>query len=531
MTTVSSPSLPGRAAQLTIDGLFRQQVARHPERVALAFGEQSWTFRALDERATRLANRLAGFGLHTGDRIAILSENRPEYVELELAAAKLGVVLACQNWRQSDAELEYCITLVSPSLLFHSARQAEAVARIQHGVVTVIDLDIGYEALIAAGSPQPPAADAAADVVADVAADAADIDPECGLVILYTSGTTGLPKGALISQRAMVARSMIGRLDSTVQPGDAFIAWAPLFHMVSTDSVYATLMHGGKVIVMDGLDVEQLVAITAREFIGHLTLMPGMIDRVIDELDRTGLQPLGARSIGCMADLVPAAQIARITTLYRAPFRNSFGSTETGGPPASRGSIAIGELPRRLSKLQNSCCQIKLVDEDDVEVADGQPGELCFRGPSLFSGYWANDKANAEDFRGGWFHMGDVFVRNPDGTLDFVDRRKYLIKSGGENIYPAEIERVLLAHPAVLEAVVVRRPDARWGEVPVAFVARADESLDADAVKALCRGKIAGYKLPKDVVFIGLDEFPRSTTGKVKRHELELLLPPATAAH
>ena len=257
--------------------------------------------------------------------------------------------------------------------------------------------------------------------------------------------------------------------------------------------------------------------------------MPGMIVRVIDELDRSGSVPKGARSIGCMADLVPAAQIARNTALYRAPFRNSFGSTETGSPPASRGSIAIGELPERLSKHQNSFCQIKLVDDYDVEVADGQPGELCFRGPSLFSGYWANPKANADDFRGGWFHMGDVFVRNPDGTLDFVDRRKYLIKSGGENIYPAEIERVLLTHPAVLEAVVVRRPDARWGEVPVAFVARANDSLDGDALKALCRGRIAGYKQPKEVIFIPLELFPRSTTGKVKRHELELLLPSAVA--
>ena len=519
MTTTTPPALPGRAAQLTLDGLFQQQVARHPDRAALVFGEQRWTYRELDHRVGRLAARLTGLGLQPGDRIAILSENRPEYVEFEMAAARLGVVLACQNWRQSDSELEYCVQLVSPRLLVFSQRQADAVQRIAHGVPQLINLDAEYEPLLEADPGLAANGWTAPD----------DIDPEGGLVILYTSGTTGLPKGALISQRAMVARAMIARIDLGAQPGDAFIAWAPLFHMVSTDAVFATLMHGGQVIVMDGLDVAQLVAITAREFIGHLTLMPGMIDRVIAELDRSGTQPKGARSIGCMADLVPAAQIARITALYRAPFRNSFGSTETGSPPASRGSIAIGELPERLSKQQNSFCQIKLVDEDDVEVADGQPGELCFRGPSLFSGYWANPKANADDFRGGWFHMGDVFVRNPDGTLDFVDRRKYLIKSGGENIYPAEIERVLLTHPAVLEAVVVRRPDARWGEVPVAFVARANDSLDGDALKALCRGKIAGYKQPKEVIFIPLELFPRSTTGKVKRHELELLLPSAVA--
>ena len=510
--------LPVRAGQLSLSGLFDEQVQRHPQRTALQCGASSWTYHELGGRVQRLADGLTARGLQAGDRIAILAENRAEYVELELAVARLGVVLACQNWRQSDDELAYCIQLVTPSLLVFSAGQAEVVGRIQHGVPQVLNIDTGWTALM----------DTPVDTLVPsitVPASAPDIDPECGLVILYTSGTTGLPKGALISQRAMLARSMITRVDSAVQPGDAFIAWAPLFHMVSTDSVYGTLTSGGKVIVMDGLDVPQLVQITAQEFIGHLTLMPGMVDRVIDELDRTGLTPKGARSIGCMADLVPAAQIARITTLYRAPFRNSFGSTETGSPPASRGSIAVGVLPQQLSKAQNSFCQIKLVDEDDNAVADGQPGELVFRGPSLFSGYWANDKANAEDFRGGWFHMGDVFVRNPDGTLDFVDRRKYLIKSGGENIYPAEIERVLLADPRVLEAVVVRRPDARWGEVPVVFVASADSTMTAADVVAACAGKIARYKLPKDVVFIGLDDFPRSTTGKVKRHELEALLP------
>jgi fatty-acyl-CoA synthase len=163
----------------------------------------------------------------------------------------------------------------------------------------------------------------------------------------------------------------------------------------------------------------------------------------------------------------------------------------------------------------------RLVDADDRDVAEGEPGELAIRGPTVFSGYWNAPETNAQDFRGGWFHMGDVFVRNPDGTIDFVDRVKYMIKSGGENIYPAEIEQVLLRDPRVADAVVVRGKDPAWGEVPVAFVARRDEALtDADLV-ALCRAQLAGYKRPKQVRFIGLEEFPRSTTGKIQRHELE----------
>jgi len=218
---------------------------------------------------------------------------------------------------------------------------------------------------------------------------------------------------------------------------------------------------------------------------------------------------------------VPRHQIAEITTLLNAPFLNSFGSTETGSPPASKGVIPIGAFAESLSKSQNSFCQIRLVDEDDCDVTDGEPGELAFRGPTLFSGYWRAPEANAKDFRGGYFHMGDVFVRNRDGTLDFGDRRKCLIKSGGENIYPPEIENVLRASPRIGEAVVVRKPDPKWGETPVAFVVRLDPSLTAEEVIASCRGKIASYKVPKDVRFVEDAALPRSTTGKIKRHELE----------
>jgi fatty-acyl-CoA synthase len=151
------------------------------------------------------------------------------------------------------------------------------------------------------------------------------------------------------------------------------------------------------------------------------------------------------------------------------------------------------------------------------------------RGPTLFSGYWNAPEANAEVFRDGWYHMGDVLVRNADGTLDYVDRKKYLIKSGGENIYPAEIERVLLALPSVAEAVVVRRADARWGEVPVAFVVRLDPALTEAMVIDACRGVIANYKLPKEVRFIAADALPRNVSGKIERRRLETLLTPTEA--
>jgi fatty-acyl-CoA synthase len=273
-----------------------------------------------------------------------------------------------------------------------------------------------------------------------------------------------------------------------------------------------------------GFQPAQLLEIMSRETLGNVTPMPASIGRVIDELHRTGLRPKSLMTCGAMADLVPRHQIEEVTTLLNARFRNTFGATETGGPPAGAHLIPVGTTPERLSKVQSSYCRIRLVDEEDRDVADGTPGEVLFRRPSLFSGYWNAPDVNAEDFRDGWFHMGDMMVRNPDGTLDFVDRREYLIKSGGENIYSAEIERFLLGSRRIADAVIVRKHDAHWGEVPVAFVVRADETLTAEDVLALCRGKIANYKLPKEVHFIREAEMPRSETSKVKRFELEARL-------
>ncbi len=188
--------------------------------------------------------------------------------------------------------------------------------------------------------------------------------------------------------------------------------------------------------------------------------MPGMIEEIIIGAKLRRTLPCGIKLIGAMADLVPRQQLAEITSLLRPPYANTFGATETGLPPASAGRLAIGDSPARLSKHPSASCVPRPVDAAERDVPDGTPGELLSRGPTLFSGYWNAPDTNRPDFRGGWFHMGDVFACHADATIDFVDRVKYLIKSGGENIYPAEIEQVLLRDPRVANAVVVRRVDA-----------------------------------------------------------------------
>lgn len=498
----------GSAFDLAVGDIVRKHAVVQPHAIALETTDRSLTYLELNRRVNRLAQVLLSTGVRHGDRVAILSENCLPYLELELAAAKLGVIVPCLNWRLSDTELLHCIRLTEPSLILVSERYAAQLARIGHGVPGTVVIEREYETLLANAKEVEPAIDVAG---------------EDGLVILYTSGTTGLPKGALISHRAMIARAAAFAADYGITRHDNYLAWSPLFHMAATDFSLATLMLGGKVIVQDGLQVDRMITVLEREPIGWLVAMPGMIESLISEIKRRGARIRSVRMVGAMADLVPLQQITELTTLMNAPYLNTFGSTETGLPPASAAMLPIGQIPATLSKRESGFCRVRLVDADGNDVPDGMLGELIIRGPTLFSGYWQADETNSEDFRGGWFHLGDMFVRQPDGTLDFVDRVKYLIKSGGENIYPAEIERVLLAHPDVMDAVVVRQRDEKWGEVPVAFVAPRRPEVSGTALAQWCSERLASYKQPKEIRFVAETDFPRSSTGKIQRHEVETM--------
>ncbi len=506
---MNDTTLTAAAGHVTVGGLLREQARIRADQPAVEDARTSWTYRQFNRRVNRLAHALAAHGIGRGDRVAILSENRAEYLELEFAAAKLGAIVAALNWRLAGEELDYCVALTTPKAAIVSPRHAGALAALASRPETVFELGAAYEAMLGNASDAEPACLA---------------EPEDGLVVLYTSGTTGRPKGAVVSQRALLHRVLVFCADYGCNREEVFPAWPPMFHMASTDLAVGSLLIGGRVVLIDGFDLDHIVPVLRARRVGWFCLMPGVIERIVERIEAEPFAPKGIRFTGAMADLVPRHQIAQVTRLLDAPFLNSFGSTETGIPPASAATIAIGEVPETLSKRQSSYCEIRLLDDDDNDVADGTPGELAIRGPTLFSGYWRAEEANARDFRGGWFHTGDVFRRNADGSLDFVDRAKYLIKTGGENVYPAEIEQVLLADTRVADAVVVRKADAQWGEVPVAFVARTDESLTVEALVARCRERLAGYKRPKEIRFVALDELPRSTTGKIQRHEIEARL-------
>lgn len=494
-----------RASQLSLAALFAKQCRLRPDQPAVVFGQRTLTYRELDERAGRLSTIMTDLGLKQGDRVCILSENHPVFLELAIAAIGLGLIVATLNWRLSAKELQHCIGLVEPGVTLVSAQFKSRIEGIDCG--TVLEIGPALEQRIAeAQSRRDPAG--------------AD-DPEQGLFIIYTSGTTGLPKGALLSQRAMLARLMVYVTDYGVDKDDTFLAWSPLFHMASVELGLGTLLLGGQVVILDGPDLPTICDYLESHSLSNLIFFPGMVEKTLAYLRERQPRVKRLKKFGAMADLFSPQQIADLTSVLGVPYTNTFGSTETGMPPASAGRLRAGEIPNDLAKTESLLCEVTLLDGNDHAVPDGQPGELAVRGPTLFSGYWKAPEATREAFRGGWYHTGDVFVRRPDGRLNYVDRIKYLIKSGGENIYPAEIERVALQHPSVVEAVVIRQSDAHWGEIPVLIVATETPAPTADELVALCRSELASYKQPKRVLFVPKDTLPRNNTGKIIRPEVE----------
>lgn len=494
------------ASRLTLAALFDKQRRQHPERIAVASQARNLTYAALDARANQLARLLQACGVTRGDRVCIYSENDPAFLELSIAALRLGIIVATLNWRLSTRELEHCVSLVAPKVTLASAKLKPQLATMAAaGRLLEIGAPLDQQLAAQDAAPLPPI----------------DTDPEDGLFIIYTSGTTGLPKGALISQRAMLARLMVYVTDYGVTGEDTFLAWSPLFHMASVELGLGTLMLGGKVVVLDGPDLPTICDYLEQESLSNLIFFPGMVEKTLAYLRERKPKVKRLKKFGALADLFAPQEIADLTGILGVPFTNTFGSTETGMPPASAGRLAAGIAPTDFAKTESLLCEIRLIDEAGDVVADGQPGELVMRGPTLFSGYWNAPEATEEAFAGGWYHTGDVFVRRADGKLDYVDRRKYLIKSGGENIYPAEIERVVLQHPQIAEAVVVRQRDAQWGEVPVLVVAAEVPAPQADELIALCRQELAPYKRPKRVLFVPKGTLPRNNTGKIIRPEVE----------
>ena len=510
------------ATGTTVDALFRRAFRVFADRVAITSDqpdEPPWTYRELGERTDRLAAGLHASGLRRGDRLAVLSETRPGYVELYTAAARLGVALITLNVRLHPDELAAIVVSAAPRALVTSGTFAPSATAIRDRAPSItawycLDAADGFADLPRSDAPPPPPA----------------ARPDDLHVVLYTSGTTGPPKGAMITQQAAAVRGLRLAQWFGLTPDDGFIGWLPMFHCAGDESLYGTLLTGGRFACLRRADPARILDLIERDRLTWTLLLPGVITDVLAE-------PVGARTLDSFrfaigyANMMPTV-VEQLTAKYGIRFCDAFGQTETSYVLA-HGFSGPGETPH-LRKTPTPLVDIRIVEASGAtgdgfdpaapemrEVADGTPGECVVRGPGLMSGYLDDPGATDEAFRGGWLHTGDVLRRDADGTLAFVDRVKYLIKTGGENVYPAEVEQAIAGHPGVQEVCAYGVPDERWGEtVKVAVVRAPGADVSADEIVERCRERLAGFKCPRYVQFLDAADIPRSTTGKLQRHVL-----------
>jgi fatty-acyl-CoA synthase len=512
-----------QSRSFTLGDQLRKSARMRPDRVALSEPGRKLTYAELDERSDRLANALCDREYVPGEStVAVLSENRGETVTLAYACAKLGCLLATLNWRLEREELVHCADLVTADVLVVSGRFTERAGWIEADgdsnpeiVGYDGDGDVVYADLLEAGEATDPLP-------------GERVDPEQGFAVLNTSGTTGLPKGVVVSHRAILSRVAQITIDYELERGDNYPAWGPMFHPAGITWIGLTAVHCGTYYPIDGFDPERIVDVVLESSrpISWLFLVPGVLERLADHVEKRGLDSKDfpeIRTMGALPDMIDPERIERITETFDAPFQNTYGAAENGHV-ASGSKIPVGVTPDEgtLEKHETSLVDVSFVDEQWNDV-DEERGEMAVRGPSLCSGYVRNPGANREDFEDGRFRTGDIFERHDGGTYSFVSRRKYLIKPGGENVYPAELENVLTGHEDIEEAVVVRADDPDWGEVPRAIVVTTVEDTDTvrEELMRTLEERLARYKLPHYVKFVGPTAFDRSATGKIVRAEIE----------
>lgn len=478
---------------------------RAPNRPAVVAGERTLAFAEVDERARRLVRLFRDWSLEAGDLVAVLAKNEAEYFELHIAAIRAGLSLLPLNCRLALPELQYIVDDCRPRLLVCGEEFSALSAALE--VERKCSLGAEYDALLASADP-------ADDPCWWISADAT-------FVILYTSGTTGRPKGTIISNRALFARIGCNLFEYQITAEDRFLMCLQLFHIGSINCL-SHLYVGSTVVLVKDFEPRHVLGLLSRHRITVVLMVPTMINAVINLQDVEGADFASLRLAVYGGSPIPPVVLSRAVDLMGCGFLQTYGMTETNaitflrprdhdpaGKPhllASAGTVGLG-------------MEVRVVDGEGRDVARGSTGEIVCRGPCLMDRYLNLPDATTEALRGGWMHTGDVGYLDGDGYLFVTDRKHHMIISGGENVYPREVEDVLFEHPDILEAAVIGVPDDRWGErVHAVLVLRQGRALDRDGVMAFARARLAGYKVPKTLQVVAV--LPRNAMGKVAKNEL-----------
>lgn len=488
-----------------------------PDKVAIRFDGADLSYADLAVKAARLAVLLGnGLGVGRGDRVAWLGFNSPEMIALLFACARLGAILIPLNWRLAAPEHQHMLEDCTPAALFVEAELLAQTATIADCVPRMRKIAVGAPA---AGWLPYDEMLAAADPAAAPAPVGGDGDP---VLICYTSGATGRPKGAMLDQASVFWNAVNSTHMHDMTSADRVLTTLPMFHVGGLNIQTMPALHAGATVVLHRkFDVDAAFDAIERERITLTVLVPTQLKAMLESPRWATADLSSLRMISTGSTLVPHALINAVQA-RGIPLIQVYGSTETSPIAAF---LPAAEAFRKVGSTGKSAvhCDIRIVDDNGADLPPGTPGEILVRGGNVMCGYWNAPEATAAALVDGWFHTGDIGHFDAEGFLYVDDRKKDMIISGGENIYPAELEGLLADWAAVHEVAVVGRPDDRWGEVAVAcIVPKPGNRLTVDEVIDFFRGRLARFKHPRDVVF--MPQLPRNAMGKLQKGELRQLV-------
>ena len=508
---------------MTVDlfSLIERNAAFAPLKPAIHFEGETLSYAAFAARTEQAASALKfGLGVNRGDRVAILSLNQPDYLVLLYACARLGAMLVPLNWRLSVAEQSFILSDAAVKVLVLERAFAAILPalRAKQSQTTIVGLDF-----------VPPMGIAFDTLLAQARGDGRNphTDLSCPLLIVYTSGTTGRPKGAVLRQEALLWNGVMSQHMHGLTSDDHVLTVLPFFHVGGLNiQTTPALQHGASVTIHSRFQPDATLLAFESSRPSLTVLVPATIQAITDHPDWSTTDLSSLRAISTGSTIVPLHLIDRFVA-RGVPVLQVYGSTETC--PIAIYTRLGGDLTRKGSTgLPGLCCEAAVIDGVGHELSPGMPGEIAVRGSNVFCEYWGNEQATREALSDGWYRTGDIGLRDVDGYFWVHDRKKNLIISGGENIYPAEVERVLLEHPDVSECGVIGRPDPRWDEIPIAYVVRRKGcAVGAENLKEHIRSQLARFKVPREIVFV--DDLPRTALGKVQHFMLKRLDAQTTA--
>lgn len=498
-----------------------RRIKNGAHRTAFVYGTRTDTYADVELRTRRLANALRAAGVGPGDRVAYVGFNHPSLLETFFATARLGAIWVIINARLAPAEVEFILRDSGASVVVHGAEHAEHARRLAA-------LDVQWVA-VDGGDGGAPGAVALEDLIAAGSAEEIDeaVDWDSPAMIMYTSGTTGRPKGAVHTHRSLSFQYFNALIDHDFTREEVMLAVAPLFHVAGLNTLtMPTFAKGGRIIIQHGFQPEDVLRTIAAERVTSIFAVPAMMDALARHPDFAGTDLSSLRNVLVGGSPLPDRML-RTWADRGVAIQQGFGMTET----APGIYLLLGEDSFRKSGsagLPHFFTEGRVVGPDGADVAPGEIGEVIAQGPNVMQGYWNRPGATAEAIVDGWYRTGDLATVDEDGYVYIKDRLKDMFISGGENVYPAEVENALLDVPGVAEAAVIGVPHPKWGEVGHAYLVLADGAdLTAEAVLAALEDRLARYKIPKDVAFV--DQLPRTATGKLQKHLIKTTLEETTA--